>query len=87
MEEARAALDKEIDLIKLVQSKRYFHWALKHLLDPPIRKELKQRSKLVSLDSDRKKAAQTALAARGANMSRQSSVANDATSDLSISQS
>ena len=41
MEEARAVLEKEIDLIKLVQSRRYFKEAFKHLLDPLLRKELK----------------------------------------------
>ena len=41
MDEAQTALEKEIDIIKLVQSKHYLQEALKYLLDPPFGKELK----------------------------------------------
>ena len=44
MEQARASLSKEVDIIKLVRSRRFVHKALKHLLDPVLRKELKSQS-------------------------------------------
>ena len=44
MEKARTALEKEMDIIKLVRSRRFVHKALKHLLDPILCKELKQLS-------------------------------------------
>ena len=45
MDKARAALEKEVEIIKLIRSRRFIHMALKHLLDPPLRKKLKQKSK------------------------------------------
>ena len=44
METARKALAKEVDIIRLIRSRRFVHLALKHLLDPPLRKEFKARS-------------------------------------------
>ena len=46
MDSARTALEKEVDVIRLIKSRRFVHLALKHLLGPALRKELKQRSKL-----------------------------------------
>ena len=52
MDQARASLDKEVDIIKLIRSRRFVHNALKHLLDPALRKELKSQShfKEVAID-------------------------------------
>ena len=45
MEEAREALEKELDFIRMIRSRRYIHTALKHLLDKKVRKQLKLESK------------------------------------------
>ena len=37
-------LGKEIDIIGMIQSRRYVHLALKHLLEPETIKELKIKS-------------------------------------------
>ena len=50
LDKARAALDKEMNVIKLIRSSRYFHLALKHLLDPQVRKELKKESQFREID-------------------------------------
>ena len=39
-------LDKEVDIVEMVKSRRYLHLALKQLLDKPTRKELKENSKI-----------------------------------------
>ena len=44
MKKARASLESEVDIIKLIKSMRFFNAALKSLLDPQLRKELKARS-------------------------------------------
>ena len=44
MDQARAALEKEVEIIKLIRSRRFIHMALKHLLDPHLRQKLKQKS-------------------------------------------
>ena len=44
LDKAHAALAKELHVIKLIRSRRYFHLALKHLLGPQVRKELKNQS-------------------------------------------
>ena len=41
MEQARSALQKEVDVVRLIRSRRFVEIALKHLLDPVLRKELK----------------------------------------------
>ena len=50
MELARTKLQKEIDIIKLVRSRRFVHLALKHLLDPTLHKELKSQSHFKTID-------------------------------------
>ena len=50
MDKARASLEKEVDIIKMIRSRRFVHMALKHLLDPTIRKELKSRSKFQEIE-------------------------------------
>ena len=49
MEQARKTLEKELDVIDLVKSKRYLHLALRHLLDPVVRKQLKIKSQCIKL--------------------------------------
>ena len=44
MEDARRTLERELDIIDLVKSKRYLHLALRHLLQPDVRKQLKEKS-------------------------------------------
>ena len=44
MEKAFEELGKEVDIIKLIRSRRFVHLALKHLLDNSVRKELKVKS-------------------------------------------
>ena len=39
-------MEKEVEIMKMIQSKRFVHLALKHLLDPVLLKELKTRSKI-----------------------------------------
>ena len=51
LEKAREVLEKEIDLIRLIRSRRYIHLGLKHLLDAPLRKELKEKSKYKDVDN------------------------------------
>ena len=41
---------KEIDIVDLIKSKRYLHLALRHLLKPKLRKELKALSEQVDID-------------------------------------
>ena len=37
MENARASLEKEVEMMKMIRSKRFVHLALKHLLNPVLR--------------------------------------------------
>ena len=50
MDKAREALEKEVDIIKMIRSRRFVNMALKHLLNPVHRKELKSRSKYQEID-------------------------------------
>ena len=50
MEKFRDALSKEADIIRLIRSQRFVHLALKHLLDPGVRKKLKSQSQLKEID-------------------------------------
>ena len=50
MEQARAALEKEVDIIKMIRRRRFTHLALKHLLDPRLRKDLKHQSQLQEIN-------------------------------------
>ena len=52
MENARASLEKEVEIMKMIQSKRFVHLALKHLLDPVLRKELKIQSKVREINTE-----------------------------------
>ena len=50
MQRSREALFKEADVIRLIRSRRFVHLALKHLLDPGVRKELKSQSQFREVD-------------------------------------
>ena len=50
MEKSREALLKEADIIRLIRSRRFVHLALKHLLDPGLRKTLKSQSQFREID-------------------------------------
>ena len=50
MARARALLEEEKDIVKIIRSRRYLHMAIKHLLDAPLRKELKQLSHFREVD-------------------------------------
>ena len=50
METARKALAKEVDIIRLIRSRRFVNKALKHLLDPGLHKDLKAQSQFEEID-------------------------------------
>ena len=52
MNEARKALEKEVDILEMIKSRRFIHMALRHLLDPALHKELEARSKFVEIDTN-----------------------------------
>ena len=49
MQKARESLEKEIDIIEMIRSRRFVNMALKHLLDANLFKELKEKSKFVQI--------------------------------------
>lgn len=49
---AREALEKEINIISLIKSRRYFHMALRCLLSQEQRLNLKDISQFVVVDPD-----------------------------------
>ena len=51
-EKARENLMKEINIIEIVKSRRFFNQALKLLLSKKKRMELKERSRYISIDPD-----------------------------------
>ena len=60
MEKARLALVKEVEIIKLIRSRRFVHMALKHLLDPALRKDFKSKSLFKEICTDEPKIPQEA---------------------------
>ena len=54
MERAYATLKQEMDVIELIRARRFTYMALKHLLDPPKYRELKTRSLLAEIGTDKK---------------------------------
>ena len=49
---ARKKLDKEINIIEIVKSWRYFENAIKVLLPETLRMDLKLRARYISIDPD-----------------------------------
>ena len=45
-------MNKEIDIIEMVKSRRYFKMALRYLLPAKVRMDLKERSRYISVDPD-----------------------------------
>ena len=52
MEIARQKLDKEINIIEIVKSWRYYDKALHYLLPADKRLDFKERSRYISIDPD-----------------------------------
>ena len=44
---------KEIDVIELIKSRRFFKLALKHLLTKEVRMQLKERSRYICINPDK----------------------------------
>ena len=80
MEKAREALEQEADIIKLIKSRRFVHMALKYLLDPAIRIELKSRSHLKEIKTEQ---ADSPLAHEGGGVTENKSRAYDVSCDMS----
>ena len=49
---AQDAMDREIDIIELIKSQRYFKLVIKHLLSPEMRMKIKERSRYIRIDPD-----------------------------------
>ena len=52
IQKARAALEKEIDVLELVKSMRFFRMAIKRLLSKDEISKLKERSQFFTIDPD-----------------------------------
>ena len=82
MEKAREALEKEVDIVRLVRSRRFVHMALKHLLDPKTRKEMKVRCQLQAVEIS----PDSSSAAKLDKVSKERSCAYDTSGQLSANQ-
>ena len=54
MKNARLALEKEIDIVQMIRSRRFVHAAIKHLIEPGVLKELKLKSKFKEVTIEKK---------------------------------
>ena len=52
IERARKALEKEMDIIELLKSRRFYHYAFEKLLTPEQYQEMKERSEYEILEPD-----------------------------------
>ena len=43
MQRARANLERDLDIVDMVRSRRFFYYALEHLLGEAVRKELEEK--------------------------------------------
>ena len=50
MDQARKTLEKEVDIIEMIRSRRFVHLTLYHLLEPSVRKQLKAESQFVEVN-------------------------------------
>ena len=50
MANARNALEKDIDIVKMIRQIRFFNLALNHLLSVEMIKDMKSKSKLISIE-------------------------------------
>ena len=55
MIKARERISKQVDIIKMIQTSRFVELALKSLIEPQLRKDLKKRSKFEEVDLKAKK--------------------------------
>ena len=53
IQKAREKIQNETNIIKIVESRRYFQTALKFLLSKKNRKLMKERSRYITVDPDR----------------------------------
>ena len=51
---AQERLDKEINIIEIIKSRRYFESAFKFLLTENQRMEMKQKARYIAIDPNRK---------------------------------
>ena len=61
LDKAREALAKEVDIIKMIKSRRYFHMAFRYLLPKEVRLDLKRFSHYVVIDPDQEEVEQQKL--------------------------
>ena len=54
MKNARLALEKEIDIVQMIRSRRFVHAAVKHIIEPEVLKELKLRGKFEEVTIEKK---------------------------------
>ena len=80
MEKARTALESETDIIKMIRSRRFVHMALKQLLDPALRKDLKLKSQLKEIEIEEQNDPPLAADGEGASNQR-GQQSNDYTSE------
>ena len=59
MNEARKALEKEVDILEMIKSRRFFHIALRHLLKPALHEEFEARSKFFEINTDQQHSGET----------------------------
>ena len=60
LESACEALEKEVDIVKIVRSKRLMHIALKHLLLPEVYRKFKQESRFTKISPAQSESLQSA---------------------------
>ena len=54
---ARETLSNEIDIIRMLRTRRFYHLALEHLLDAPVRKQIELQSEYTVLGGEKSKKA------------------------------
>ena len=55
MQIAQDCLDKEINIVEMIKSRRYFESAIKFLLTEKQRMDMKQKARYIAIDPNRKK--------------------------------
>ena len=60
LESACKALEKEVDIVKIIRSKRLVHIALKHLLLPEVYKKFKHQSRFTKISPNQSEPLQSA---------------------------
>ena len=52
MDQARKTLEKEVDIIEMIRFRRFVRVALRYLLQPSVRKQLKAQSRFLEVNLD-----------------------------------